>query len=299
MNEKSKTPGQTVSLPDGRQLGYLIIGEGRPVFYLHGAPASRLEALCAKQMATSGRLQIIAVERPGFGLSTYVPNRTLRDHASDVAFLADKLGIERFALIASSGGSPFGPACAALLSKRLTHVVVIGGFSLPVDFSGMAWWNMISVKLDLVPMVNMWVEKNGGDFFLKFARDPDTVAKSWTGKLIRRTLAPDDVKFLETPSEMRNAFLQSSIEAYRQGTDFYKASIELSRLLHRGWEVDLSQIPSGLVHLWHGSTDHLCPVGNAYKNAKAIPGAHLKIFKDEGHFSWLNHLEELGELLIS
>jgi len=297
--EKYREQDHTVSLPDGRQLGYLTIGQGKPVFFLHGAPSSRLEALCARQLATSGRLQIIAPDRPGFGLSTYAPNRTLRDHASDVGFLADKLGIDKFALVAVSGGSPCGPACAALLSKRLTRVVVIGGFSLPVDTSGMAWWNRIGIKLDLVPMVNTWLEKSMGNFFVWFGKDPDTAAKSSTGKSIRKTLAPDDVKFLETPSEMRDAFLQTLVEAYRQGPDAYKANIEISRVLQRRCEVDLSQIPSGLVHLWHGSTDHMCPVGNAYRNAKAIPGAHLKIFKDEGHFGWLNHLEELEELLSS
>jgi pimeloyl-ACP methyl ester carboxylesterase len=47
----------------------------------------------------------------------------------------------------------------------------------------------------------------------------------------------------------------------------------------------------------HGMAD--IPVYNAHRNAKAIPGAHLRLFENAGHYFWLNHLEELGELLSS
>jgi hypothetical protein len=39
--------GKTIQLSDGRTLAYLDIGdpEGRPLFYFHGGPGSRLEGL--------------------------------------------------------------------------------------------------------------------------------------------------------------------------------------------------------------------------------------------------------------
>ena len=40
---------QTFSLPDGRQLGYCIVGEGKPVLYFHGTASSRLETLLLKE----------------------------------------------------------------------------------------------------------------------------------------------------------------------------------------------------------------------------------------------------------
>jgi hypothetical protein len=44
---------QTISLPDGRQLGYLIVGKGAPVFYFHGTASSRLELACPLSLLKS------------------------------------------------------------------------------------------------------------------------------------------------------------------------------------------------------------------------------------------------------
>jgi len=75
--------------------------------------------------------------------------------------------------------------------------------------------------------------------------------------------------------------------------------IQEVKLMKKGWEVDLSQIPSGLVYVWHGTADKTAPVSNAYKNAKAIPGAHLEIFEGEGHTLFFDNLEKLGEIFSS
>ncbi len=69
--------------------------------------------------------------------------------------------------------------------------------------------------------------------------------------------------------------------------------------MKNGWDVDLSKIPSGLVHIWHGTADKNVPIRNAYENAEAIPGAHLEIFEDEGHTLIFNNLRKLGEILSS
>jgi pimeloyl-ACP methyl ester carboxylesterase len=299
MNGGSQEPGQTVALPNGRQLGYLIIGEGRPVFYLHGLPGSRVEALCLGRIADSRHLQIIAVDRPGMGLSTYAPNTRLRDLASDVAFLADKLGIERFALVGLSAGGPSALTCAALLSKRLIRVVVVSGASLPPDPSKMGLVWRIPYSLISVPTVNTWVTKMAGKVFLKMANDPDAYWQSWTGRLARRLLPEDDCRFMMAPSEIRDTVFRSWIEAHRQGPEGFRAVVHEGRLRKRGWDVDLSQIPRGLVHIWHGSADTSVRVADAYRNAKAVPGANLRVFDNEGHMCMFNHLEELGELLSS
>ncbi len=79
---------QTLSLPDGRKLGYTTIGTGKPVIYFHGTASSRLEVLLLGQLAESG-LRLIGVDRPGYGLSTYTPRRGLTDFNGDLTCLAD------------------------------------------------------------------------------------------------------------------------------------------------------------------------------------------------------------------
>jgi len=296
---QSKEPGQAITLPDGRQLGYLTIGEGKPVFLFHGLPASRLDAEFLRGIADSRHLQVIGVDRPGFGLSTYAPNRRLRDFAEDVTFLADKLGIDRFVLVGFSGGGHHAITCAALLAKRLARVVVLSGLTLPPDTSGMFPIFKMANRWGTVPFIGTWLSKKGRSTFFEWGKDPDRFVKSPTGRSFLKHLPEADAKFHTSPSENRAVLLRSTIEAYRQGPDAIRTLIQEGRLTNKGWDVDLSQIPPGLVHIWHGTKDTFCPIGNAYKNARVIPGAQLKVFENEGHLFLLNHLEELGQLLSS
>lgn len=295
MSGQSKEPGQTINLPDGRQLGYLVVGEGSPVFWFHGTPSSRVQVLCLEEVAKARHLQIVGVDRPGFGLSTYAPKTKLREIAADVSLLADHLHINKFALAGVSGGGPHVVVSAALLRERITKAVVLCGLSLPLDTSDMPQIEKLLWGLTTVPIVGPWVQKVFRDTYLKRARDPDSEA----GRRLAKNLPDADARFYLSPSPGRDLLLRANIEAYHQGSDAIRAVIGEVRLWKKGWEVDLSQIPPGLMHIWHGSVDTSAPVENAHKNAKAIPGVHLRLFENEGHLFFMNHLGELGELLVS
>jgi pimeloyl-ACP methyl ester carboxylesterase len=105
---------QVASLPNGRNLGYCIVGKGKPVLYFHGTASSRLEVLLFREIAESSGLQLVSVDRPGYGLSTYYKRTSLQDFNSDVTFLADYLGFERFSVLGWSGGGAFALAILAL-----------------------------------------------------------------------------------------------------------------------------------------------------------------------------------------
>ncbi len=297
MSKLSKEEGETVSLPDGRNLGYLIVGEGKPVFYFHGLPGSRLDVFLQKGNS-SKHLQMIGVDRPGFGLSTFAPNRRVSDFAADISYLANHLDIEKFSLLGISGGAHYVITCAASLAKRVTRAVVISGPSLPIDTSEMSRMNKLLFKLGTMSIVGEWLQKKQRDMILKIAKDPDAFMESKQGRKMLENVGKDEAKLL-LDSEFRDVFFRTSVETYRQGPDSIRAMIQEMKLMKKGWEVDLSQIPSGLVYIWHGTADKNAPVSNAYKNAKAIPGAHLEIFEGGGHALFLDNLEKLGEILSS
>jgi len=99
--------GQVIFLPDGRRLGYLVVGKGKPLVYFHGTASSRLEAKLLSELASTAKLQIISIDRPGYGLSTFAPRTNICDFADDINFLVDHLGIKRFGVIGWSGGGAF------------------------------------------------------------------------------------------------------------------------------------------------------------------------------------------------
>ena len=92
---------QSILLPDGRRLGYAEYGAlgGRPVLFFHGAPGSRHIHADMADVVTRRGIRLIAVERPGYGLSDPQPGRSMLDWPGDVAVLADTLGIAQFSII--------------------------------------------------------------------------------------------------------------------------------------------------------------------------------------------------------
>src|SRR5262245_31323895 len=129
-----------IVLRDGRRLAYLEIGDarGRPLLHCHGAPSSRIEAELMFDRALVDELgvRVIVPDRPGMGWSDFQPRRRILDWPRDVSELASALGLGDFAVLGSSGGSPYALACGVLLRDRVRGVGVLGGIA-PLDAPGM------------------------------------------------------------------------------------------------------------------------------------------------------------------
>lgn len=63
--------------------------------------------------------RLIAPERAGMGGSSYQPRRRIIDCAAEVQDLAERLGLDRFAVVGYSGG---GPYAAAPETRDLEHL---------------------------------------------------------------------------------------------------------------------------------------------------------------------------------
>ena len=125
---------KTVRLKNGRLLGYADYGDpaGQPIFYFHGFPGSRLEAANFDETAQASHYRLIGIDRPGMGLSTSDPNRTLLSQVDDVVCFADALNIDTFSIIGHSGGAPFVAACAYQIPHRLKGIAIVSGMA-PLD----------------------------------------------------------------------------------------------------------------------------------------------------------------------
>ncbi|EPE05600.1 alpha beta hydrolase [Ophiostoma piceae UAMH 11346] len=122
--------GQTCTLPDGRTIGFAEYGApgGHPVLYFHGFPASRLEGSITDKQARRHNVRVLALDRPGYGLSTRVPERTTMDYPDDVLAFAASQNLPRFGILGTSGGGPYALACASKIpASRLTHVGILAG----------------------------------------------------------------------------------------------------------------------------------------------------------------------------
>ncbi|KAI1272960.1 Alpha/Beta hydrolase protein [Xylaria sp. FL0933] len=131
---------QTLKLADGRMLGFAEYGSptGKPIFFFHGFPSSRLEAEGILKLVPRKDLRIIAPERPGFGLSTFNPRHRVTDWPDDVRALAAHLGLNRFTILGGSGGAPYALACARSLPAEMISAVGLLAPAAPWKEAGIA-----------------------------------------------------------------------------------------------------------------------------------------------------------------
>lgn len=252
----------TLQLRDGRTLGYAQYGEpgGKPVFFLQGTPSSRLMHPDDSITCRLG-VRLITVDRPGFGLSTFQPGRTLLHWPTDLCEVADVLRIERFAVVGISGGGPYVAACAHEVPHRLAAAAIVAGVG-PFDAPGATQGSPASRRIGAFvarhlpgltrPLI--WLTMNP-------QRDVVTFFRRYTA-----SDPQSDQAVLAQPG-MREMFMASYAEATRTGVRGFAWEV---RLHARPWGFRLEDIPM-LVHLWHGEEDTSTPPGMARYVAKAIP----------------------------
>ncbi|HEY6793458.1 MAG TPA: alpha/beta fold hydrolase, partial [Kineosporiaceae bacterium] len=132
---------ERVEKDDGHTLAFIRSGDpsGYPVFLMHGTPGSRNGPCPRRPLLYRLGLQLISYDRPGYGGSTRRVNRRVADAAEDVRTIANKLGVDRFAVVSRSGGGPHALACAALLSGRVSCAAALVS-TAPVDAADLDWY---------------------------------------------------------------------------------------------------------------------------------------------------------------
>jgi len=279
---------QKFQLPDGRYLSYAEYGDvrGLPVFYFHGFPGSRLEARFAEQKAVSDGIRLIAVDRPGYGLSDQKRHRTLLDWADDTVHLADFLGLRRFSVVGVSGGGPYAAACAFKIPQRIDKVAIVSGVG-PVasPCGGNKATGLTANALRLAGRCPILA-------YLAFA----AAAPVYRGHpelmltLASRRFAQCDQLALQIP-QLRRLMCDSFREAFRR--TLLGPARDLV-LYGRDWGFSLHaiRVPT---RVWHGARDALVPPAMAHMLAHEIPNCRIMVYPEEGHLSIIAN--RLGEIL--
>jgi pimeloyl-ACP methyl ester carboxylesterase len=133
------TPLQSLKTREGRTVHFTDTGEAgwTPLLFVGGVGTSaRAPELVAFLDSLRRRLKvrIIAVERNGLGDTAYDPAWTFDDYNSEVRQVLGKLSIDRFALVAISGGGAYAGHIAAAMPERLASWHMLAAIaSAPAD----------------------------------------------------------------------------------------------------------------------------------------------------------------------
>ncbi|MFC1871699.1 alpha/beta fold hydrolase [Chloroflexota bacterium] len=280
---------QHINLSDGRLLGYAEYGasEGKPVFYFHGFPGSRLDWPFpdANDSAAQLNARIIAVDRPGMGLSSLKRSREILDWPDDVVELADKLKLDRFAVLGISGGGPYAASCAYKIPERLTATAIVSGMG-PLEAlhmkDGTSWTipeKPSLIRRLLLMLFNMGLQKNPERFLMR-----------------SKVQFPEPDRVLLDKPEVAKVYIEMLREAFRSGI---VGIYEEAKLYTHPWKFRLQDI-SAKVHLWHGELDVNVPVSVGHYIADAIPKCHSTFLKEEAHLSLPHHhIREILSFLVN
>ena len=285
---------KTLTLSDGRKLGYAVEGEGKSVMYFHGTASSRLEILLLKQLAHQNGLRLIGIDRPGYGLSTFKDRFRLRDFAFDVNAIADYLQLDSFAVLSWSGGGPFALTYTALYPNRVTRIVAVGCPALPFDPATAHNNNPFAKVAMKNPYLAKWALSMFRKSILNANQDIDGYLKSRSGKSMLADWPKPDALFFADPTWLKPMYA-SMAEGFRQNGNSVKTIYQEHRLFMKPWSEPIDQIPQGKVSLWQGTQDKTCPASNAQKIAQSIKGTRVEMFPDEGHCVMFAKPEKLAK----
>jgi pimeloyl-ACP methyl ester carboxylesterase len=284
-----------ITLADGRTLAYIEFGSarGRPILHCHGAPSARVEGplVLNPDAATDLGVRVIVPDRPGLGRSDFQPGRRIVDWPHDVAQLADALGIETFAVLGSSGGSPYALACGVGIPNRIRRIGLLGGIA-PLDAPGVldATSSPIRMMLRMARFapaalralfrLNLRAMRGGAD------RTAARMAASF----------PEPDRILLQQPDIRDGFIACFQEACRQGP---RGAVWDLGLIARPWGFDPASLNPPLL-LWHGELDRNVPPAHGRYLASVIQNCRATFYPGEAHLStFVHHHREILSALAA
>lgn len=275
---------RVITLADGRELGFTDHGpaDGTPVFFFHGFGTTRV--ICPPdEPARALGLRLIAVDRPGIGLSQPLPGRRLLDFPADMTALADELGLGPFSIVGWSGGGPYAMACAVALPDRVRSLALV---SAPAPLAGVAETSYLrrfdraaraAARTPWVVRFAMW----------QWGRSQRKDAARFFDESVAEMCAADQAVLAEP--ELRDRMIANSSELYRQGG---RGMYDEALILARPWGFELADVKVP-THVWYGAQDGTVPEGMTDHLAREIPGAQVHRYADEGHHLLYSHWSKI------
>jgi len=264
-------------LGDGRRIGYSEWGPvgAPPILYCHGFPSNRRELNLVQPVLERRQVnaRLVALNRPGYGRSTFQADRAILDWPRDAAEAADILGIGRFAVLGVSGGAPYALACGYALGDRVTRIGIAVGIG-PMDATGMKQATAIS-GLSALGLIRR----------LQFGMAALAFRKGQEGRFVDQSVASMGAADREVMArdEVREWFIEVMRESFQEGG---RAAAHEAGLYRSGWGFDPQQVTNE-TRFWYGGADETVPASAGEWLADRMPGSEHTLWPQHGHFSWM------------
>jgi pimeloyl-ACP methyl ester carboxylesterase len=252
---------------DGRLLRVHDTGGDSPnastLLWHHGSPQTGALLDPLVEAAAARGLRLVSYGRPGYGGSSPQRGRDVASAASDVAQIADALGLGRFAVMGASGGGPHALACAALLPGRVVGAVSIAG---------------------LAPLTESF------DWYAGMVSDGALRAAAAGREARERHAATDEFdedSFIAADwAALRGAWASLAADAGRAGAAGVDGLVDDDVAFAAPWGFEVSEIDVPVL-IVHGGRDRVVPPSHAHWLVQHCPSSELWLRPRDGHVSIL------------
>lgn len=280
-------------LADGRRLGFAEYGDpdGKPVILFHDLWGNHSLRHPDDSILERLGVRLIGVDRPGFGMSTRKPGRSIMDVVDDVMLLSKALKLERFALLGFSAGGPYALSCAYRFPQIIRRCAVVSclppldheqGFRALHTFYG----RLFQLASGNEAFFRMLMR---GFFWFDAQRNADQYIRELGSSFSR---ADQDAL---SNLDLFNRRLEMWGEIRRAGSEFLVDEIVS---LTRSWGFHLQSIEAP-VDVWWGETDLFCSPIVSQRMAAMIPNASAHSDPQAGHLILFSHWEAILQALIN
>lgn len=278
-------------LKDGRRLGFAEFGDrtGKPVILFHDLWGNRVLRHPDDAILTRLGIRLIGVDRPGYGLSTRSPNRSVMDFVDDVMLLSKALKLHEFAVLGYSAGGPYALACAFRFPEIVRRCTVVSSLPPMDDPQGFGaihpvYARMFQMASGMEAVFRMLLR---GLYMLDAQRDPDQYLREFAAMLPRvdQQILADPVLF-----NLRREMWE---EMRRNGSD---PVVDEMVSLVQPWVFHLQSIRVP-VDVWWGESDTFVAPVVGKRMSALIPGSSLHTEPRAGHLVLFSHWQAILERL--
>jgi len=280
----------TIKDSSGRTLSFTDYGQAEKtaVFWCHGGPGSRLEPRSIINQVKANLVRFIGIDRPGYGSTSPLPNRTINDWTSDLLTIANHLEIEKFYMVGVSTGGSYSLAAASKYPDKVLGVLVCCGMT---DMR----WAAKNSSMDTVEAYKGLSREQAYKKAVEDMGEDGSQMLSNGNEEEALNLAPADLSLLEDPEYLK--LLVSNDATFAQGLTGY-ADDRLADCSSSGWSsFDVGKVNCP-VNIIHGNEDTIVPVAHAQHTSEIVKNSMLKIFPNHGHLSVINEVNDNLQLLI-
>jgi pimeloyl-ACP methyl ester carboxylesterase len=274
-----KRKSQIIRLKSGAQIAFGEYGDpnGSPVFFCHGWPSSRTMAELTDEAATDVGLRIISPDRPGIRDSEFLPNRKLVDWPPLLLELASQLGIDRFKILAISGGAPYAYAAGWMIPEQVETIAVVSGAppiaELP-DHVGLlrTYRTLLALRRSRPALLRI---------LFQIARPFASIKLPLRFRpFLLKFLQPCDANVLRESKSFEACF-ESARQAWRSSAVGVMTDADIYAQPW-GFRLEEVRVP---IQLWHGTKDRTFSFRLAEQIANRLPNCELRLVEDTGHYS--------------